>query len=126
MAAGAIVRNTWRFVFGDTEDWMPPQVQCLPTAHDAQSQTSWRFIFGNNSAWLPPQLDNAVSMPANRASERCELCRQPIADGESFMTNSAGERPTHTRCLGAASTAITEARPQSASWRSRLCGLVRH
>jgi len=121
MAAGAISQDTWRVVFGDNHEWMAPQVECpANTVDDAARRATWRVIFGDTAAWLPPQLDTPPSTPENARSERCELCRQAIAEGENFVTNSAGQRFTHTRCPGA------EGKLRRHGWLSLLCGLLRH
>jgi hypothetical protein len=71
---------------------------------------------GNTAAWLPPQPDNSASMPQNALIERCELCRQPIAEGQDFVTNSSGQRPTHSRCLGVTSQDPAGPRLASRTW----------
>ena len=127
MAAGAISQETWRVVFGDNQEWMAPQVECPANKDDdAARRATWRVVFGNTAAWLPPQLDIPPLTPENAGSERCELCRQAIADGEDFVTNSAGQRFTHTRCPGVPSTTGADGKPQSHGWLGVLCGLLRH
>lgn len=125
MASVGNCHSTWRLVFGDAENWAPPQMENqTSTDESAQHPATWRVIFGNTAAWLPPQLDNSA-LPEDMSAHRCELCRQPIAEGQDFVTNSAGQRPTHARCLGMASPATTESKPPSRTWLRMLCGALR-
>lgn len=127
MAAGASSPATWRVVFGNTEKWMPPQLESpTATVEDTERLATWRVTFGNTSAWLPPQVEIPPSIPEKAASQRCELCRQPIADGEDFVTNSAGDQPTHAQCAGLPSSPAAEPKLRSYRWLNMLSALVRH
>jgi hypothetical protein len=124
MATGATSPFTWRTVFGNTETWARPEDSSrssIPAVSEAAD--TWRVIFGNTSAWLPPQLESPAAL-GEKALERCELCRQLIGPGEDFTTNSAGERPTHTRCLGLGLPAAGEPPPALCRWLSVLRELV--
>lgn len=120
MAAAATPPNSWRFVFGSTEQWAQPE--CSPSGVPilARGDPTWRVIFGDTLAWLPPQLDS----PAASATDLCELCRQPIRQDEDFVTNSAGERPAHIRCLGQQSPAPSEQESAPHGWFSMLRNLL--
>lgn len=125
MAAAAASPCTWRFVFGDTEEWAQPECRSSDNPATAEGAVSWRVIFGNTSAWLPPQL-GSPDMPAGGAlAELCEYCRLPIRHGEDFIANSAGERPTHTRCLNLESAVTPVQRPAPRRWLSMLLALVK-
>lgn len=125
MATGAASPFTWRLVFGNTEKWARPEDgsrSSVPAGSDPAE--TWRVIFGNTSAWLPPQLESPAALP-DKALELCEFCRQPIGPGEDFTTNSAGERPTHTRCVKLESPAAAEQRSAPCRWLSVLRELVK-
>jgi hypothetical protein len=126
MAAAAASHGTWRFVFGNTEEWAQPECgspSCIQAV--AESAVTWRLIFGNTSGWLPPQVDGPVTLPGAALAELCELCRQPIEQDEDFITNSAGERPAHTRCLNLKSPAVAEQGLVPRRWLSVLLDLVK-
>lgn len=109
---------------GDNENSAQPQVGVPAGARERQNSATWRIKFGSTETWLPPQLDKAAR-PQDASIQRCELCRQPISNEEDFVTNSAGERATHTRCLSVQSPAGRESRLRSASWLRWLSGLLR-
>ena len=125
MAAAATSSYTWRFVFGNAEDWARPEYTSLSGVHPvAESAVTWRVMFGNTSAWLPPQSESRPPLSGNALAELCELCRQPIDPGEDFITNSAGQQPAHTRCLNLESPASAKQRPGPIRWLSLLRDLV--
>lgn len=125
MAAAATSPCTWRSVFGDTEEWAQPA--CSPSNNPAaaESAATWRVIFGNTSAWLPPQLDGPDIQAGSALAELCELCRLPIRQGEDFIANSAGDRPTHTRCLNLESPPTPVQGPPLRRWLCMLLALVK-
>lgn len=126
MAAGSNCQSAWRVVFGNTDDWMEPKVEKGGAMSEAaQSPVTWRRIFGSTAAWLPPQVDSPESTAEGAPSERCELCRQPIGEGQDFVTNGAGQRATHTRCLGMEPGAIKEGTAPSRTWLGLLSELVK-
>src|SRR5689334_13620906 len=98
MAATATSPHAWQPVFGNTEEWAPPACSPSNVPGAAETAVTWRVIFGNTSAWLPPQLVSPEVPAGSALAELCEFCRLPIRQGEDFIANSAGERPTHTCC----------------------------
>ena len=120
MAAAATSPYTSRYVFGNTEESAKPRgsPSCLQAV--AESTLTWRVIFGNTSAWLPPQLDTPATPTGSALAEVCELCRQAIGQDETFITNSAGQRPAHTRCLSQESPAVAEQGSALTRWLSML------
>lgn|SRR5512135_3343911 len=125
MATGAASPFTWRLVFGNTEEWARLEDSSRSSVPGvSEPANTWRVIFGNTSAWLPPQLESPATLP-DKALERCEFCRQPIGPGEDFTTNSAGERPTHTRCLKLELPAVADPRPAPYRWLGVLRELVK-
>ena len=123
MAAAATSTHEWQPVFGNTEEWAQPE--CSPSNNLAAAETAvtWRVIFGNTSAWLSPQLN--TTQPGDVLPELCELCRLPIRQGEEFIANSAGDRPTHTRCLNLESPPTPVQGPPLRQWLSMLLALVK-
>lgn len=119
------VATTWRGIMASATaiGSAPP---CRPTAQGeaAQSRGTWRVIFGSTEGWAPPNLENAGPLAGEGSTELCELCRQPISDGQGFITNSAGQRPTHLACLGDRSETAAEGRLPSRTWLGSLCELV--
>jgi hypothetical protein len=108
MPAAATSQCTWRFVFGNTEEWAQPECSPSSVPAVANSTPTWRVTFGSTSGWLPPQLDTPATSAGNALPDLCELCRLPIGQDEDFITNSAGERPIHTRCLNLQPPAVAE------------------
>jgi len=125
MAAAATSPHAWQPVFGNTEEWAQPECSPSDNPAAAESAVTWRVIFGNTSAWLSPQLNSPATRPGDSLAERCELCRQPIGQGEDFVTNSAGERPAHTRCLNLESPATPVQGAAPRRWLSLLLALVK-
>src|SRR5207248_8362728 len=77
----------------------------------------WRTLLGPTHAWKPAEVS------ANSREERCELCGEPIGD-RPFITNSAGEFPTHLACSSGDEPAAIGLRPARKSWRRFLQSLV--
>ena len=77
----------------------------------------WRTLLGPTHEWKPAE----VSAPSTE--ERCELCGKPIGD-RPFITNSAGEFPTHLACSSGDEPAAIGLRPARKSWRRFLQSLV--
>ena len=95
MAAGAAAqRGTWRVILGDTEQWAPPQVESSGAAGQSNA-AAWRVIFGSTQDWAAPKMEALDASESGAQLERCEFCRELIAEGEPFVTNSAGERFVH-------------------------------
>lgn len=126
MATPTALQITRRFASGSSDKWVQPQMEVSPVVSEAQSPVTWRIIFGSTAEWLPPELDNSASAANNAPAERCELCRQPIEDGEDFVTNSVGQLPVHTRCLGLQLPAVRESRARSDNWLGMLWSVLRH
>src|SRR5690348_7811632 len=125
MAAAATSPHAWQPVFGNTQEWAQPV--CSPSNDPAAVETAvtWRVIFGNTSAWLPPRLSNPEIPAGTALAELCEFCRLPICQGEEFIANSAGERPTHARCLNLESPATPVQGAAPRRWLSLLLELVK-
>lgn len=126
MATPTALQNTPRFASGNSENCAHPQREESAVVREALSPLTWRIIFGSTAEWLPPELDNSVSAANEASFERCELCRQPIQDGEDFVTNSVGRLPVHTRCSGMQLPAVTGSRAPSNGWLGMLWSLLRH
>jgi len=77
----------------------------------------WRTLLGPTHEWKPAE----VSAPSTE--ERCELCGKPIGD-RPFITNSAGEFPTHVACSSGGEPSAIGLRPARKSWRHLLQSLV--
>jgi hypothetical protein len=123
MAAAATSPHPWQPVFGNTEEWAPPECSPLDNPAAAETALTWRLIFGNTSAWLPAQLGSPETPAGSALAELCEFCRLPIRQGDDFIANSAGERPIHTKCLNLESPPAPVHRP--GGWLSMLLGLVK-
>lgn len=121
MAATMTSQSACLDVFRDSENLAQRQREAPAVASDPDNSATWRIIFGSTVTWLPPQLDDSA-MPGHASIQRCELCRQLISNQEDFVTNSAGQFATHTRCLSVQPPARMESRTQSAGW---LSGLLR-
>lgn len=126
MATATALQNTRRFASGNSQNCARPQMEVSPDVSEIQGPDTWRIIFGSTAGWLPPELDNSMSAANEASIERCELCRQPIEDGEDFATNSVGQLPVHTRCLGLQVPAVRENRGRSDNCLGMLWSLLRH
>ncbi len=109
---------------GESENLPQPQREVPAVASEPENSATWRIIFGSTVTWLPPQLDDSAT-PQDTSIQRCELCRRPISEAENFVTNSAGQRATHTRCLSLQPPTGMERQLQSASCLRWLSGLLR-
>jgi hypothetical protein len=76
----------------------------------------WRTLLGPTHAWKPAEVSAAST------EERCALCGEAIGD-KPFITNSAGEFPTHIACSSDEPAAIG-LRPARKRWRRLLQSLV--
>jgi hypothetical protein len=121
MATDNKLENSWRFIFGDSNSWAPPKLDNPLKPASAHGAETWHVIFGSTAAWLPPQLDHSE----NGSQELCELCRQPVNEAEGFVTNSAGQRPTHAHCLGIQPELSPEGKPPRRPWLRALYGFAK-
>jgi hypothetical protein len=61
------------------------------------NETTWRTLLGSCDDWPIPTAESCTSQ---QQTDRCELWCEPLGVDRPFVTNSAGERPTHIACLG--------------------------
>jgi hypothetical protein len=61
---------------------------------------AWRILLGPSHEWPLITFERTLTPQQDRAIELCELCREPIDRSKPFTTNSAGQQPIHTACLG--------------------------
>jgi hypothetical protein len=71
----------------------------------------WRILLGPTHNWTTPQLELSKDVEG-----LCHLCGESIDNGKPFVTNSAGEEPTHIACLSEPKPASTGLRPAQKLW----------
>jgi len=75
---------------------------------------TWRTLLGPCDDWPTPVADSSHS--SGQQMERCEICREPISDGQPYTTNSSGQRATHVSCLEDPGPTSQQHRPAGRIW----------